>query len=129
MDKDRLLTMASVMTILLFSLHIADDVVRGFEPGGLTNLGGMAIMFVWLSATLVLERRRWTYVILFFGSLLAAGIPALHLSGRGVGGALAASSGGYFFIWTLFALGVVGAFSLMLTIDGLWRSRRAKPAA
>jgi hypothetical protein len=51
-------------------------------------------------------------------------MPALHLSGKGVGGAIATSSGGYFFIWTLFALGVTGTFSLILSVRGLCGSRK-----
>ena len=129
MDNDKLLTITSLLAIVLVSLHLADDVVRGFEPGGLKNMGGITIMLVWLSATLLLARRRWTYVILILGSLLATVMPVTHMLGKGLGGAVAASSGGYFFIWTLFALGVTGMFSLMLAIDGMWRLRRVRPAA
>ena len=33
--KDNLtLTITSLLTIILASFHMADDVVRGFEPGG-----------------------------------------------------------------------------------------------
>jgi hypothetical protein len=30
------------------------------------------------------------------------------------------SSGGFFFLWTLFALGVLGIFSIILSVRGLW---------
>jgi hypothetical protein len=116
MKPDRMLTASSLLAIVLLTLHFTDDIVRGFEPGGLNNMIGVAILVVWLVATLLLRGRRIGYAILFLGSLLAAGIPALHLSGKGVGGAIAASSGGFFFIWTLFALGVSGSFALTLTL-------------
>jgi hypothetical protein len=123
-----LLTVTSLLAIVLMTLHLTDDVVRGFEPGGLTNLSGIAILVVWLVASLLLAGRRSGYVILLLGSLLADAMPAIHMSGRGVGGALAASPGGYFFIWTLFALGVTGTFSAILSLRGLWSLRRQNRA-
>lgn len=77
----------------------------------------------------MLRERRSGYVILILGSLLATVMPVTHMLGKGLGGAIAVSSGGLFFIWTLFALGVTGMFSLMLSVDGLWRLRRGQPAA
>jgi hypothetical protein len=38
------------------------------------------------------------------------------MKGAGVGGAIAKSSGAFFFIWTLLAL-----FSVVLCVGGLWR--------
>jgi hypothetical protein len=60
-------------------------------------------------------------------SFFAAIMPAVHMSGAGVGGKIAESSGGFFFIWTLIALGVTGSFSLILSVGGLWRLRRGQP--
>jgi hypothetical protein len=128
MKPDNTLTITSLLAIVLTTFHLTDDVVRGFEPGGLKNLTGIAILAAWLAATLLLVGRRSGYIVLLLGSLLATGIPILHLSGKGVGGAIAASPGGYYFIWTLFALGVTGAFSLILSARGLWRLRRGQPA-
>jgi hypothetical protein len=129
MKPDNTLTITSLLAIVLTTFHLTDDVVRGFEPGGLKNLTGIAILAAWLAATLLLVGRRSGYIVLLLGSLLAIGIPILHLSGKGVGGAIAASPGGYFFIWTLFALGVTGALSLILSARGLWRLRRVQPGA
>ncbi len=129
MKPDKTLTITSLLAIVLMTFHLSDDVVRGFEPGGLKNLTGIAILAVWLAATLLLVGRRSGYIVLLLGSLLATGVPILHLSGKGVGGAIAASPGGYFFIWTLFALGVTGTYSLILSARGLWRLRRGPPAA
>jgi hypothetical protein len=87
------------------------------------------ILFVWLYATLVLVGQRSGYVILFLGSLLATMVPVAHMSGPGVGGEIAESNRGYFFIWTLIAIGVTGTFSLIQSARGLWRLRRGLPAA
>jgi hypothetical protein len=125
MKNDHILTMTSLLAIILMSLHFTDDVVRGIEPGGLKNLGGVLILVVWLYTTLVLARRRWCYMILLVASLFAALMPVLHMSGKGVGGEFAASSGAFFSIWLLIALGVTGTFSLVLSVRGLW-SLRAK---
>jgi hypothetical protein len=43
------------------------------------------------------------------------------MKGAGVGGAIARSSGAFFFIWTLLALGVTALFSIILSACGLWR--------
>ena len=42
------------------------------------------------------------------------------MKGAGVGGAIAKSSGAFFFIWTLLALGVTALFSVILSVRGLW---------
>jgi hypothetical protein len=109
-----------------FARALRSDPLRheGVRP---FNIWGLRLF--WLYATFMLISRRSGYVILALASLLAAGMPILHLSGKGVGGAIAASSGGYFFVWTLFALGVTGTFSLILAMRGLWRLRRGQPAA
>jgi hypothetical protein len=44
------------------------------------------------------------------------------MKGKGVGVAsgIANSSGGFFFVWTLIALGVTALFSVFLSVRGLW---------
>ena len=55
------LTITSLLSILFFTFHLSDDIVRGFEPGGFKNIRGVLTLVVWLYATLVLaERRRGT---------------------------------------------------------------------
>ena len=130
MKHSVMLTIASLLSILFFTLHLADDIVRGMEPGGLSNLiGGVLISVVWLYATLVLAERQSGYIILLLGSLLSLAVPVIHMKGTGVGVAsgIANSSGGFFFIWTLLALGVTGLFSVILSARGLWSLRRSQP--
>jgi hypothetical protein len=54
-------------------------------------------------------------------------MPVIHMMGAGVGGAIAKSSGGFFFVWTLLALGVTGLFSVILSVRGLWSLQRGQP--
>ena len=42
------------------------------------------------------------------------------MKGAGVGGAIAKSSGAFFFIWTLLALGVSALSSVILSARALW---------
>ena len=124
MKQDRLLIVASVLSVLLFSLHLADDIVRGFEKGGLSNLNALPLMVAWLYGTLVLAGRRSGYVITLLFSLLSVGIPFLHFRGAAgvAGGRIAGTSGATFFVWTLLALGVTALFGFLLSAHGLWRS-------
>ncbi|HZF07723.1 MAG TPA: hypothetical protein VFE33_02940 [Thermoanaerobaculia bacterium] len=127
MKHNVILTITSLLSILFLTFHLADDIVRGMEPGGLSNFTGVLILVVWLYGTLVLAERRSGYVILFLGSLLGSGVPVIHMMGKGVGGEIAKSSGAFFFIWTLLALGVTSIFSLILSARGLWSLRRGQP--
>jgi len=126
MKANVMLTIASLLSILLGTFHLADDVARGMSPGGLSNLFGVVIFVVWLYGTLVLAERRSGYVIILLASLLLMGIPVIHLRGRGVGFGTT-RSGGFFFIWTLLALGVTSLFSVILSVRGLWSLRRGQP--
>ena len=38
------LTITSLLTVLLASFHLADDVVIGIEPGGTSNYNGVLIL-------------------------------------------------------------------------------------
>ena len=123
MKPNVLLTIASLLSILFLTLHLADDIVYGFEPGGLSNLvGAVLISVVWLYGTLMLSERRSGYIIMFLGSLLSLAVPVIHMKGKGVGvtSRLANSSGHFFFVWTLIAIGVLGLFSAILSAHGLW---------
>jgi hypothetical protein len=127
MKHNVLLTITSLLSILMLTFHLTDDILRGMAGGGVSNMVGVLILVVWLYGTLVLAERRSGYVIILLGSLLASGIPVIHMTGAGVGGEIAKSSGGFFFIWTLIALGVTAIFSLILSVRGLWSLQRGQP--
>jgi hypothetical protein len=114
------LTIASLLSILFMTLHLADDIVRGMEPGTLSNLIVLPILVVQLYGTLVLAGKRSGYVILLLLSLLELLVPVVHMKGAGVGGAIAKSNGAFFFIFTLLALGVTALFSVILSARALW---------
>jgi hypothetical protein len=121
MKQNVTLTIASLLSVLFMTLHTTDDIVRGMEPGTLFDLIVLPILAVQLYGTLVLAGRRSGYVILLVVSLLELVVPVVHMKGAGVGGAIAGSNGGFFFIWTLLALGLTALFCVMLSARGLWR--------
>src|SRR5580693_3133516 len=120
MKPNVMLTVASLLSILFMTFHLTDDIVRGMEPGTLSNLIALPILVVQLYGTLVLAGKRSGYVIILLGSLLLLVVPIIHMKGAGVGGAIAKSDGAFFFIWTLLTLGVTALFSVSLSGRGGW---------
>ena len=128
MKQQVTLKITSLLSILFFSWHWADEVARGLEPGTVSAFGGLLILAVWLSATFVFAEHRWGLVFILLGSLLASGVPVLHMQGRGlVLGRYANSSAMFFWVWTNIALGASGMLSLVLSIRALWSLRRGQP--
>jgi biotin transporter BioY len=106
MKENVILTSASLLSILLLTLHITDDIVRGISKAQPSNIA-LAVLVVLLYGTLVLGERRSGYVIMLLVGLLAAAMPVMHMRGAHYG-EIAASAGGFFFVWTLWALGGLG---------------------
>jgi hypothetical protein len=130
MKHNVMLTVASLLSILFFTVHHADDVVRGMAPGRLSNLVPVVFLAVWLyGTTLVLDGRRAGYVVILVLSLLGSGIPVVHMTGSGLVGGKVNPGGDFgelFFVWTLIALGVTALFSVILSARGLWSLRRGQ---
>ncbi|MEQ1762526.1 MAG: hypothetical protein ABL984_05190 [Pyrinomonadaceae bacterium] len=125
MNPNTLLTIASLLSITLFIFHLADDIVVGIEQGDVNDVvGGTLICVVWLCGTLLFRGRLAGCIITLLGGLLAAVVPYLHFSGKGVGGDFAKTPGAYFFICTLLAMAVTGTFSVILSAHGLWTLSR-----
>ena len=127
--KHRLtLTITSLLSSTLFALHWADEISRGLEPGTLKQAwGGIAILVVWLSGPLLLGDRRSGYVLMLVGGILGLGVTLLHMSGRGmVGGRIANTSGIFFWVLTLVALGTISTITAILAGSGLLASRQRK---
>lgn len=122
MKPNVMLVVTSLLSIVLLSLHIAEDILLGFAPGGLSNMIGIAILVVYLCGALLLSDGRTGLVIVLVGSIIALGMPVIHMTGAGVG--VKRSAGAFFFIWTLYALGVSGTFGLILSVRA-FRSLRA----
>ena len=130
MKRSVMLTITSSLSILLFSLHWADEVARGLEPGTISAFGGFLILAVWLSATLVFPDRRWGLILILLGAILASGVPVLHMQGAGlVGGRIANGAGTVerlFWVWTNIALGASGLLSVVLSVRALWKTWRVR---
>ena len=71
MKQNLLLTIASLLSILLLTLHITDDIVRGISKAESSNIA-LAVLVVLLYGTLVLAERRSGYVIMLLVGLFAA---------------------------------------------------------
>ena len=128
MNRNVMLTITSLLSILFMMFHLSNDIVRGFEPGGFRNVTGVLMMVIWLYGTLVLAGRRSGYIIILLGSILGSVVPLVHMRGAGlVGGRIANSSGIFFWVWTLITLQVTAIFSLLLSVRGLWSLRKGKP--
>ncbi len=131
MKLNVLLAVTSLLTILLATFHLADDIARGFEKGGVSNLAAVPFVVLWLYAALVLvlAERRSGHVINLLFSLLVLVVPLVHMRGKGVGAGsrIASSSGAIFFVWTLIAIGVTGLFSAVLSARELWSLRSRPP--
>jgi hypothetical protein len=121
------LTITSLLSILFFALHWVDEVARGLETGGVSALGGVLILVVWLYGTLVLAERRSGYILMLLGGIFGLGVLVLHMQGTGiVGRRIANTSGVFFWVWTLIALGVTSTFSAILAARGLWSLQRGQ---
>jgi hypothetical protein len=124
MKQNVILVVTSLLSILLLTLHITDDIVRGISKAEPSNIA-LLVLVAFLYGTLVLADRRSGYVIMLLVGLFAAGMPVIHM--RGVHyGEIAKSIGGFFFVWTLWALGGVGGLTVILSVRGLWSLRRGQ---
>jgi len=121
MKRSVTLTITSLVSIILFTMHWADEVARGLEPGTIAAAGGLLILAVWLSGTLVFAERRVGLIIILLGALLASGVPVLHMLGKGlVLGRYGNTNAKFFWVWTNIALGASGMVSLVLATRELW---------
>jgi hypothetical protein len=119
------LTVTSLLSILLFAFHWADEISRGMESGTISSFGGVVILVALLSGPLVLGERRSGYIIMLLGGIFGLGVLVLHMTGKGmVGGRIPVNSSGVFFwVWTLIALGSTSTISAILAARGLWSLR------
>ena len=123
MKPNAVLVVTSLLSILLLTLHVTDDIVRGISKAESSNIA-LLVLTVLLYGTLVLAERRSGHVIMLLVGLFAAAMPVMHM--RGVHyPEIAKSAGGFFFVWTLWALGGLGGVTIILAARGLWRSYRA----
>jgi hypothetical protein len=131
MKQNLLLTITSLLTILLMTLHLTSDTIHarvGTPEAGGSTLVGVPVLVLLLYGTLMLGERRSGYIIMLVGSIIGLGMPIIHVMGAGgiFHGQIARSSPAFLFVWTLHALGVTGMFSLILSVRALWSLRRSQ---
>ena len=123
MKPNVMLTVTSLLTLLLMTVHLTQDVIN--QADGLNLYPIPVIIFaVWLYGTLVLSDRAWGYAIMLFGGLCGAGMIVAHSRGFVVG-----NSHGFLFVWTLFAVSTTGWVTMILSARGLWMAFRSRRAA
>ena len=132
MTHKRMLVGTSLLSVLLLSFHLAQDALHarpGSVEAGPGNLTAILILIVLLSDPALLAERRSGRVIMLLLALFAMGMPVLHFMGARD---WSKRSGALFFVWCLIALGVNGAFSLILGLSELrrlWTERRMGTSA
>jgi hypothetical protein len=124
MKANALLVVTSVLSILLLTLHVTDDIVRGISKAESSNTA-LVVLVVFLYGTLVLGERGWGHVIMLLVGLFASAMPLIHMRGIHYP-EIARSPGGFFFVWTLWALGGIGGLTFLLSAQGLWNLRRGQ---
>ena len=118
MNNNGLLKITSLLSLLLLTLHVTDDIVRGISKAESSNTA-LVVLVVFLYGTLVLAERRSGYAITLLVGLFAAAMPVIHMSAAHYPD-IARSAGGFFFVWTLWALGALGGVTMILSVRGLW---------
>lgn len=125
MKEGTIPVVTSLLSILLLTLHITDDIVRGISKAEPSNIA-LIVLALLLYGTLILGERRLGYVAMLLVGLFAAAMPVIHMRGAHYA-EIARSAGGFFFVWTLWALGGLGGVTLILSSRGLWSLRRGQP--
>src|SRR3981189_3023490 len=125
MKHNTMLTVASLLSLLFLTLHITDDIVRGISKAQSSNTA-LLVLAVFLYGKLVLPERCSGRAIMLLIGLFAAAMPVMHMRGAHYG-EIAKSPGGFFFVWTLWALGGLGGVTFILSARGLWSLRRGQP--
>lgn len=113
------LQIASLLSLLLITLHLTGDVVLQ-KSGAVQYPIPVVISVIWLYGALALRDRLAGAVIMLLGGLMAAGMIVIHSPHL-----IVQKTGGYFFIWTLFALAATGWFTVILAATQIWNARRA----
>jgi hypothetical protein len=77
MKHNTMLTIASLLSILLLTLHITDDIARGISKAESSNIA-LIILAVFLYGTLVAFRTAIGAVIILLVGLFAQPCPSCH---------------------------------------------------
>src|SRR5215831_8150013 len=125
MKDNTMLVVASLLSLLLLTLHITDDIVRGISKAESSNTA-LAVLVMLLYGTLVLPERRSGHVIMLLVGLLAAAMPVMHMRGAHYGEIAKSPRRLFLRLDTLGARRPRG-FTFILSARGLWGLRRRQP--
>lgn len=129
MKNPTTLTVTSLISVIAFALHWADEITRGLETAKIANLPGVFILIVWLFGTLVVRERLLGRIIMLLGGIMGFAVLVLHMTGGGLtGGRIANTTGIFFWVVTALTLGTASAITAILAVLELWNSWRKKPA-
>ena len=120
MKHNIMLTVASLLTLLFAIIHMTQDIMYMADRTNKIPIP-IVVFAVWLYGTLMLSDRIWGYIIMLLGGLIGAAMIVVHSPGGVVG-----KSGGYFFVWTLFAVSTTGWFTAILSARGIWTTLRSR---
>jgi hypothetical protein len=120
MKRHAMLMVTSLLSAVLLTLHISQDIVFGFDRAGLNHLVGVAIILVIVCGTLLFPRHGLGRVIMLLGGVMSAGMLPLHMR-HGLRPEFLQTSGALLFVWTLYLLGVMGFFAIIVAALELWR--------
>src|SRR5437868_3066110 len=84
MKQNAILVVTSLLSLLLLTLHITDDIVRGISKAESSNTA-LLMLVLFLYGTLVLAGRRSGYGIMLLVGLFAAAMPVMHMRGAHYG--------------------------------------------
>ena len=116
MKQRDLLSVISLVSVLLLSLHISQDIAFGLDPAGLNHLVGVAILLVLVCGAVFLRERMSGKVIMLLGGVMAMGMMPLHMR-NGMRPELLEKSGALLFVWTMYVLCVIGGFTVILAVQ------------
>ena len=123
MKRNVVLIVASLLSLLFMIVHLTQDTILQAE-GSMTWPVPVVFLAVWLYATLMASDRIWGHIMMLLGGLFSVGMIVVHAKGIVV-----SQSGGFFFVWTLFALSTTGWLTILLAARGLGLAVRARRAA
>jgi hypothetical protein len=113
-----LLRVMSILSVLLLTLHISQDIVFGFDPAGPHHFFGAAILLVIVCGAMLLHARTLGKVIMLLGGVMAAAMMPIHMR-NGLRPEFLEKGGALLFVWTLYLLAVTGTFSIILAVRAL----------
>ena len=123
MKANVVLIVASLLSLLFMIVHLTQDTINQAD-GSMTYPVPVVFLALWLYATLMAPDRIWGHVMMLLGGLFSVGMIVVHAKGIVV-----SHSGGFFFVWTQFALSTTGWLTILLAARGLVMAVRARRAA